>query len=277
MSMYRTTESDTVILCLSDVNKRMSLPLNGFCQDSVVEPQSHRPDQAVRGAVENWPDWSDPEEGEGGQPVHIHIQAHPASSTLSHHNTEEEPWEDFEDTEPVSGLSPTAQLCDPVLLTPPGAHGLAGSSKPLKLSSSLQQSKPSKTTVTWANALADEERDPHSMSKPKPTGGQKGGGVFGLGEEFTIKVKKKQLREDPEMDLFADMVPDIKLFSPSLLPGDDDGIVSDAGQTSWTDDAKTPQQDTDKDTGTLSAKFAAVNLSEVSGGLMCLGSSLNTS
>ena len=264
----------------------MSLPLNGFRQEHEVEPLSYSPEQAGRpeGPVEDWPDWSDPEENEnrGGQSVQIHIQASeredPVRSRvpLSHPQIEEEPWDDFEDTEPTSDLSPTAPLTDPVILTPPRggtttptqhvAEALRlGSSKPLKLTSTLRQSTESKTTSTWDDGWAQEERDSHSPlnPKPKPKVPQKNGGTEGLGEEFTIKVKKK-VELDPELDLFADMVPDIKLSSPTLLPLEESS-VSDAGlSVASSENTESMQVDSSINTATLTAKFAAANLTEVS-------------
>lgn len=265
----------------------MSLPLNGFRQDREMEPLPYSPEQADRlqGPVEDWPDWSDPDESENrdGQSVQIHIQASeigdPVSSRLplSHTNMEEEPWDDFEDTEPTSDLSPTAPLSDPVMFAPPRGGTATPvkqapealrlpSSKPLKLTTTLQQSTESKITSSredgWAQEEMDSEKSCNPLNpKPKPTVPQKNGGIGGLGEEFTIKVKKKA-EQDPELDLFADMVPDIKLSSPALLPlsSESDARLS----TASSENAKSLQLDSAIDTVTLTAKFAAANLTEVS-------------
>ncbi|XP_044054739.1 protein-associating with the carboxyl-terminal domain of ezrin [Siniperca chuatsi] len=268
----------------SDVSRQMSVPLaNDFRQDSEMEPQSYSLEQADRreGPVEDWPDWSDNEESQNrdGQSVQIHIQASeredPVSSRLplSAPNMEEKPWDDFEDTEPTSDLFPTASLSDPVILTPPRGGTTTsvkhapevlrlGSSKPLKLTSTLRQSTQRKTTSSCDDGWAQEETDSeksHSLlnPKPKPTVPQKNGEI-GLGEEFTIKVKKK-VEKDPELDLFADMVPDIQLSSPALLPLDE----SDAGlSTASSENTKSLQVDSSIDTVTLTAKFAAADLTE---------------
>uniref|UniRef100_A0A8C4DPV7 SCY1-like, kinase-like 3 n=1 Tax=Dicentrarchus labrax TaxID=13489 RepID=A0A8C4DPV7_DICLA len=236
-----------------NVSRQMSLSLNGFRQDREMEPLSYSPEQADRleGPVEDWPDWSDPEESENrdGQSVQIRIQASaredPVSSRLplSHPNVEQEPWDDFEDTEPTSDLSPTAPLSDPAILSLPRGGTATpvkhapealrqGFSKPLKLTSTLRPSTQIKTTSSWDDGWAQEERDSEKTHnplnpKPKTTVPQNNGGIGGLGEEFTIKVKKK-VEQDPELDLFADMVPDIKLSSPALLPLDESS-VNDAG------------------------------------------------
>ncbi|XP_034737521.1 protein-associating with the carboxyl-terminal domain of ezrin isoform X2 [Etheostoma cragini] len=261
---------------VSEVSRKMSLPLNGFHQDSEMELISSSPEQPDRleGPVEDWPDWSDPEESESrdGQSVQIHIQGSeregPDSSRLplSRPPLEDEPWNNFEDTEPTSDLSPTAPLSHPVILTPPRGDTSRpvkhdpellrlGASEPLKLTSTLRQPTQSKTTS--CDGWAQEEKDSHNLlnTKPKPRVPLKNGGRGGLGEEFTIKVKKKHA-PDPELDLFADMVPDIKLSSPTLLPLDEDS-VSDASEMT-----KYLQVDPSIDTVTLTAKFAVDNLTE---------------
>lgn len=264
----------------------MSLPLNGFRQGGEMEPLSYSPEQwdRLEGAVEDWPDWSDPDESEnrGGQSVQIHIQAShsvgPVSSRLAHQNTEE-PWDDFEDTEPTLDLSPTAPSSDPVILTPPRGGSIAasvkpvpeaqklGSSKPLKLTSTLRQSTQTKTQSSWDSSWAKEQGDSqklHNTSNSKPTVPQKNGGTRGgLGEEFTIKVKKKVV-QDPELDLFADMVPDIKLSSPALLSVEDNNVCDIELSSHSTENTTSLQVDFSIDTEKLTAKFAAVNLTEVS-------------
>lgn len=282
-----TRETPKVISPISDVSRQMSLPLNGFRQDAGMEPLSYSPEQPDRleGAVEDWPDWSDPEESENrdGQSVQIHIQASKrvdavsGALPLTHQNTEEEPWDDFEDTEPTSDLSPTAPLSDPVILNPPrgGAATTSaklapeplrlGSSKPLKLTSSLRQSTQNKAASLWDDGWAqeemiDSEKSPN-QTKPKPAVPQKNGGVGGLGEEFTIKVKKK-VEQDPELDLFADMVPDIKLSSPALLPLEESSVCEAGLSAASSENTASLQVDSSIDTLTLTAKFAAANLTE---------------
>ncbi|XP_029004213.1 protein-associating with the carboxyl-terminal domain of ezrin [Betta splendens] len=242
----------------SDATRQMSLPLNGLHQDSEMKPLPYSPKQPDRleGPVNDWPDWSDAEESENrdAQSVQIHIQASEridsVSNRLPHRNTEEEPWDDFEDPEPTMDLSPTAPLSDPVTLAPPRG-------KPLKLTSKVRQS--TETTSSWDSAWAQEEEGKsHNPLKPKRTAPQKIGGISGLGEEFTITVKKK-VEKDPELDLFADMVPDIKLSSPSLLPLEEDS----RSKTGWSENTKSLQIDSSIDTITFTAKFAAASITEV--------------
>ncbi|XP_056269910.1 protein-associating with the carboxyl-terminal domain of ezrin-like [Pseudoliparis swirei] len=265
----------------SDVSRQMSLPLNGFRQDSEMEPLSYSPEQTGgrEGPVEDWPD-SEENEKRDGQAVQIHIQASERENPgggrlpLSHANMDEEPWDDFEGTEPTSDLSPTAPLSDPVILAPPrgGANRPAnyapevlklGSSKPLKLTSALRQSAQSTTASSLGDGWAQDDGDAEQWHNPlnpktKPTVSRRISGRGGLGEEFTIKVKRKEA-PDPDLDLFADMVPDIKLSSPALLPLDQSG-ASDAGLS---ENCNSLQADSTIDAATLTARFAVDNLTEV--------------
>ncbi|XP_075943925.1 protein-associating with the carboxyl-terminal domain of ezrin isoform X2 [Anarhichas minor] len=267
----------------SDVSRPTSLPLNGYRQDSEMEPLSYSPEQTDRreGPVEDWPDWSDPEESENrdGQSVQIHIQASeredPVGSglPLSHPNMEEEPWDNIEDTAAASDLSPTAILSDPVILTAPRGGATTpvdhapeaprlGSSKPLRLTPALHQSTQSKTASSLDHGWAQEEGESHNPlnPRPKPKAPRKNGGRGGLGEEFTIKVKRRE-KPDPELDLFADMVPDIKLSSPALLL--DESSASEAGLSAASSgNTNSLQVDSSIDTVTLTAKFAVDNLTE---------------
>ncbi|XP_077439841.1 protein-associating with the carboxyl-terminal domain of ezrin [Vanacampus margaritifer] len=215
------------------VSKPTFLPLNGFhphgdTNSSSSEEAAHSP----KGRGEDWPDWSDPDEGgeRKSQPVQILIKASDAAQKHQTVEAEEEPWDDFEDTETASEASPV------VFTTRPGQQTTEplrpGASKALKLSSAVRPAN-------------------QAPMDPKPAGPQKREGTGGLGEEFTIKVKKKQQQEvDPELDLFADMVPDIKLSSSALL------ILSASG------DAGPTTQDAAIDTTMLSAKFAATSVTE---------------
>lgn len=272
-----------------DVRRQMSLTLNGFHEDHEMGAPAYGAERTKRlqKPVDDWPDWSDPDENENrdGQSVQICIQASeigdPVSSKLelSHTNMEEEPWDDFEDTEPTSDLSPTVPLSDRGIFTPPRAGTTTcvkqapeslklGSSKPLKLTSALHESTQSKITSSWGDGWAQEQRDSENSQSPtnvkaKPSLSQKNTGIGDLGEEFTIKVKKKG-EQDPELDLFADMMPDIKLSCPTLLPLNENSAHNAGLSSGRSQNIESLQADAVVDTLTLSAKFAAANLTEVS-------------
>lgn len=216
----------------------MNLPLNGFHQDPEMKPAPYSMGQGdgLQNPAEEWPDWSNHSgtESRGGQSVQIHIQASAESDPVSRRlelskaDLEEEPWDDFEDAEPTSDISPTTPLSDHDI-PPPAREGTTipvrkapvtlklGSSKPLKLTSAPRESTQSKLPSSWEDGWAQEESDTGGPLNIKASASalQRKTGKAGLGEEFTIKVTKKG-QMDPELDLFADMVPDIKLSSSSL-------------------------------------------------------------
>uniref|UniRef100_A0A1A7WWE9 SCY1-like 3 n=1 Tax=Iconisemion striatum TaxID=60296 RepID=A0A1A7WWE9_9TELE len=268
-SLAAIAENPMVNSPTSDVSRQMTLPLNGFHSDHEMEPLSFSPAQTGRleRAVEDWPDWSDHEESERrGHSVQIHIQATKTVSSVSrrHDNTEEEPWDDFEDTEPTSDISPTAPPTDSVVLMAPRGNTSKptkhapeaqklNSSKPLQLTSALHQTTHSSSASSWGSVWEQKKTDsPKSGNSPNPetksTVPQKTGRTGGLGDEFTIKVKKK-VEQDPELDLFADMVPEIKLSSSTLLHLEERNT-------------QTLETDPSINTLTLTAKFAAANLPE---------------
>uniref|UniRef100_A0A674NBU2 SCY1-like, kinase-like 3 n=1 Tax=Takifugu rubripes TaxID=31033 RepID=A0A674NBU2_TAKRU len=256
-----------------NIQRQMNLPLNGFHQDHEMKPVSCStgPGDILQNPEEDWPEWSDHRgmEDRDGQSVQIHIQTSDGDDSvsrrleLSNTDLEEEPWDDFEDAEPTSDLSPSSPLSDSNI-PPPAREDTTipvkkapvllklGSSKPLKLTSTLRESTQSKSLSSWEDGWAQEEI--HSDStlnlKANENAPQKKAGTVGLGEEFTIKVKKKG-ELDPELDLFADMVPDIKLSSSTLLP-----LSSDAA-SSPSEHVKSLQSDF-----ALNSKFAATNLTE---------------
>ncbi|KAF4082460.1 hypothetical protein AMELA_G00151370 [Ameiurus melas] len=236
---------------------KTALPSNGFSQEEEGEngSRTERPD-------EDWPDWEDAGEKSGTyQPVQISIQ--PADSDSELPTTaaydEEEPWDDFEDSEVISKHSsttpqtvPTSKSISDSALGPVSlpTSRPARESKALKLSTAsikiASEQKPLPSDVGWEQNVVEDTR-PSKLGVAK--NGYRSAGTGGLGEEFTIEVKKKPDR-DPELDLFADMVPDIKLSSPSMfLP---------IGKS-----VSKPERDTTHfNTLELTAKFAAVDLPE---------------
>uniref|UniRef100_A0A3Q2TUX9 SCY1-like, kinase-like 3 n=1 Tax=Fundulus heteroclitus TaxID=8078 RepID=A0A3Q2TUX9_FUNHE len=259
----------------SNSSRKISLPLNGFHQDNKSQEVFLGPGEANRpeGRVEEWPDWSENEVGELRNAVHIHIEAServdPVGSRHPAESAEEEPWDDFEDPEPSSDLSPTAPSADSLILSPPKRISSTSadqtpealtlkSSKPLKLIPTLYQSTQSKSTSTWDDGWSQKKdfQKPANSAVPgaKSAVPVKSDPTGGLGDEFTIKVKKK-LEQDPELDLFADMVPDIKLSSAALLPLEERSVHA-AGQSAAFSDT-TLKIDSSVDASTLPAKFAA--------------------
>uniref|UniRef100_G3WCV7 SCY1 like pseudokinase 3 n=1 Tax=Sarcophilus harrisii TaxID=9305 RepID=G3WCV7_SARHA len=154
---------------------------------------------------EEWPDWSEPEEPNENQMVSIQVwpvescdNPRPQFTNL----TEEETWDDFEPTDPKAspgnGLSTAKeQKQDPIVLLPDKE------TETLKVNLPLKADPPG----SWDNLK--QMKLPQERALKAPSG-------FGLGEEYTIQVKKKPM-QDPELDWFADMIPEIKPSEAFLI------------------------------------------------------------
>uniref|UniRef100_A0A8B9I0S2 SCY1-like, kinase-like 3 n=1 Tax=Astyanax mexicanus TaxID=7994 RepID=A0A8B9I0S2_ASTMX len=256
------------------VNKDMTLPLNGFNKGKQRENIS----RIAKVEDENWPDWSDSEEKsdrDEGQPVQINIW-HPNTASELPTTAEgniEEPWDDFEDSEVISDQSPTTPTLAPVsrasrdraaVSVPTPSSGPQKVSKALQLSSSVKPSPEQNTSwdTGWDQSIEDLRAFQPSLStQSKPKTAQRSAGTGGLGEEFTIEVKRK-LERDPELDFFADMVPDIKLSSSSMLVPAGSSVNKSSGLTAGPLSHAEPESRGAVDPLHLTAKFAAVDLTE---------------
>ncbi|NXM02904.1 PACE1 protein, partial [Tyrannus savana] len=174
--------------------------------------------------AEEWPDWSEPEETDTEKTVNIQIQPRELQGSVepyfADHDVDEKPWDDFEPRSPSpklpSGTCLTVTQADaagrPKPL--PGTHQLSKEFKSLRLS------PPTKSCPgnSWSNDKWDHQDQLEQTVLPKPTFQErlKSSSENGLGEEFTIKVKRKPV-PDPELDWFADMIPDIKPSSAVLI------------------------------------------------------------
>ncbi|KAG7316823.1 hypothetical protein KOW79_020364 [Hemibagrus wyckioides] len=253
------------------LHRNEALPLNGFSQEKEGE-NSIRTDRSD----EDWPDWEDAgEKSVKYQPVQISIQPADSDSELpaAAEYNEEEPWDDFEDSEVISTQSTTTTTPQPVLSSKPIGDGAigpvspvsvppsrpAGESKALKLSTAsvkiASEQKSVSSDTNWEQSMKDIRPSKRGLAtEAKPKNGYRSAGAGGLGEEFTIEVKKKPDR-DPELDLFADMVPDIKLSSASMfLP-----IGTSFSKPERHPTVSHTEPDTTLD---LTAKFAAVDMTE---------------
>lgn len=259
------------------LSRPVALPLNGYHGQKELE-KSARSLGRGDGSPEDWPDWSDAEETERkpSQPVQIQIrttavvEADCPLEPISNGDTqEEEPWDDFEDEEAVSDISPTTPL--PASRISPQT-GSSKSSSALKLKAA-PASQPTSKDASWDSGWVKSEDAPSvdtetkaKNAQDKPRGGH---GAGELGEEFTIMVKKKH-QVDPELDFFADMEPDIKLSSTAgslLLQPTMESLVtstsSAALEASFKVASAPPDRELSAKSISLTAKFAAEDLSEV--------------
>ncbi|XP_058516602.1 protein-associating with the carboxyl-terminal domain of ezrin isoform X1 [Ochotona princeps] len=191
---------------------------------------------------EEWPDWSEPEDPTEGTQMRPG-EAHDGAGSRCPGVAVESP------CEPSSG---EAESNPGVGISAPGPVS-PGVQSPVPASLSLtEESKPRKSSLPQKTSLVPSGGDPNQMQLPRVLSQERPLRVpseLGLGEEFTIQVKKKPVL-DPEVDWFADMTPDIKpsaalLISPELRTA---MMVPDK------DDASPVSQ--------FSSKFAAAEMTE---------------
>lgn len=191
---------------------------------------------------EEWPDWSEPEESEH-QTASVQMRPHEPCAESQHRNlTAEERWDNCE--------SSSGTAVDTVADASAAMPVTSGEQKPTAARLPLtQHSMPLKCSPSSKTShIQHGNVKPPEVSQERPL---KVRAELGLGEEFTIQVKKKPV-QDPELDWFADMIPDIKpsgtfLILPELRT---EVMVPDK------DDVSTVMQ--------FSSKFAATEMTEVS-------------
>lgn len=210
--------------------------------------------------AEEWPDWSEPEEMDTEKTVNIQIQPRELQGSVgpyfADHDVDEKPWDDFEPRSPSpklsSGTCPTVTQADAAERPLPGTHQLSKEFKSLRLS------PPTKSCHgnSWSNDKWDHEEQLGDTVLPKTFQERLKSSESGLGEEFTIKVKRKPV-QDPELDWFADMIPDIKPSSPLLILPEARTEAPHSGGVSSREGAS--------QTVLFSSKFAAADVIEVRG------------
>ncbi|XP_044940508.1 protein-associating with the carboxyl-terminal domain of ezrin isoform X4 [Mustela putorius furo] len=226
----------------------IKFPMNGL-SDVKNTSGDHENFPSSSKKSEEWPDWSEPEEPEN-KAVSSRVcpaESYDASTSPLADVQAEEAWDDLEpgslDAEPSAGGGGPA--------VPPGASREQEALPPLL--SLTEESEPWKPSLPQKTGLAQSRDDPDQTKPPKVSSQERrltASSELGLGEEFTIQVKKKPV-PDPELDWFADMIPEIKpsaalLILPELRT---EMMVSDK------DDVSPVTQ--------FSSKFAAAEMTEV--------------
>uniref|UniRef100_A0A8C6CWW1 Protein-associating with the carboxyl-terminal domain of ezrin n=1 Tax=Moschus moschiferus TaxID=68415 RepID=A0A8C6CWW1_MOSMO len=185
----------------------IKFPINGISDTKLTSGDSENFPLSSKKS-EEWPDWSEPEEPEN-KTVNIEVcPADPhtvAQSPLTNLNAEEEPWDDFE----PGSLDTEVNLEGGMMATRPATPGEQNATPALPSKSSL----PQKTSLAQSRDDPDQTKPPNVLSQERRL---KVPSELGLGEEFTIQVKKKPVK-DPELDWFADMIPEIKPSAAILI------------------------------------------------------------
>uniref|UniRef100_UPI00398F1099 protein-associating with the carboxyl-terminal domain of ezrin isoform X2 n=1 Tax=Pristiophorus japonicus TaxID=55135 RepID=UPI00398F1099 len=250
------------------------MSMNGIRGNGISGAGSTHNSVLIHESAEDWPDWSKSEEKERN----VGVQLEPkkdcsiAGDQSENITVDDEPWDDFESAADDHPKAIKPEKTNKLQTSDLSISGNKAQSKGMKLSLALKTHSVS-SSENWRNdnwnqqnvSVKESERadliaqtPSRQKSMVKKTFLNKG-----LGEEFTIKVKKR-LERDPELDLFADMMPDIKLSSTGLLVPTQRTELTDSAKATEAVSKQTEKTLTDySQTLALTSKFAAADIVEM--------------
>ncbi|KAK2495401.1 hypothetical protein MC885_012905 [Smutsia gigantea] len=187
----RTAPSFTKTVNLSPEGNHFTQPVK-FPLNGISDMKNTSGDTNDLPGSEEWPDWSEPGEPEDRAGSTRAGPAEPQNTAQA----------------PCTGPSEEETQGDTSLRGSPAEPALAGEA------TLLQPRPPQKAGLTQHGDHPGLARPPKTPSHDRRLNLPS---ELSLGEEFTIRVKKKPV-QDPELDWFADMTPEIKPSAALVLP-----------------------------------------------------------
>lgn len=223
------------ILTGDQFSQSVKFPMNGISDVKSTSGNSEKfPSDSKK--PEEWPDWNEPEETENQTVGTQIVPPEPCDAAVE---------------VPRSGGAEV----DLGAGAPAAAPGTSGEQAPILASLPLTaESMPLKSSPPQKTSFAQSRDDPDKIKPPKVLSQERPPKLpseLGLGEEFTIQVKKKPV-QDPELDWFADMIPEIKPSATFLILPE------------LRTEMMVPSRDDVSPGIQFSSKFAAAEMSEVS-------------